>query len=132
MRSGSWAFAAVLLASSVLGADAQAIADPEVGMMTPDGHIFLYREPVEEFWNDWTGMRVNNPKSKQADVYIKSEGKTAGFNGILSLHCPQGWGHVWIAGAFGIGQHPRTEEFYDETIPKVVVAQARRFFCNTE
>ena len=131
MRSAPATFAAFLLASSVLAANAQAVADPTVGMITPDGHVFLYPEPVEQFWNDWTGMRVNNPESDQADIYIRAQGKAVEFNGVLSLNChPLGLGHVWLAGAFSLGKRPATREFLNETIPQQVTTQAPRFFCD--
>ena len=130
MKLNILASAAVLLASSALGAETLSMTDPQVGMVTSDGHVFLYREPFEQFWNDWTGMRVNNPESKGADVYIQGEGKTVNFNGVLSLNCPQGWGHFWLSGAFWGGQQPATREFLNENIPQEVVTQARRFFCD--
>ena len=130
MKSGSVALAAVLLASSALGGETLSMTDPQVGMITSDGHVFLYREPVEGFWNDWAGMRVNNPESKQANVYIEGSGKTANFHGVVSISCPRGYGHFWYTGAFGGGLQPATKAELKELVPKDVVVQARRFFCN--
>jgi hypothetical protein len=59
-----------------------------VGAPHNDG-LFLYRQPVEQFWNDWTAVAVV-PRSKtsdQAEIRITGEGKTVDFSGHLIIQC---------------------------------------------
>ncbi len=52
------------------------------GGLYEDGSVFLYREPVEIYWNDWTGIKLLGDKA-----YISGQGKTVQFDGVVSLNC---------------------------------------------
>jgi hypothetical protein len=76
-----------------LGAGLPLAQPPPVGSASGGG-FFLYREPVEQYWNDWTAFPLLDlaelPASGQVRITITGEGKTASFIGNLSLNCANG------------------------------------------
>lgn len=64
------------------------------GERQEDGSIYLYREPVEAWWNDWVGKELSRGK-----VHISGAGKTAMFEGIIQLNCQNASGYTWLAAA---------------------------------
>ena len=103
---------------------------PEVG--TPvGGGVFLYRESVERYWNDWLAFPLMTsdalPTSGQARLTITGEGKTAAFIGNLSLNCATRK-HFWESA--GQGDQFLTQEAQAEAlVPDRVVQNAIQLFC---
>jgi hypothetical protein len=91
-----------------------------IGDKDAEGRIQLLYEPVEGVYgNFWSGMRVSGNGKNQTDIHVRGEGKTAMFEGILSLNCESKSGHLWLT----------SERDANETVPTEVIANARRFFC---
>jgi hypothetical protein len=100
---------------------------PAVGSKTDRGRTFLLREPVEMYWNDWSGVRVSDDGAGQVDVYIAGEGKTVVFDGVVSLNCESETEYYWrIAGDSG---QALSEEEVDAKVPPRVIVNARAIFC---
>lgn len=62
-----------------------------------EGGFFLYREQVEMYRNDWMGfplITTMTAATRQAQVTIVGEGKTADFIRNLSINCENGK-HFW-------------------------------------
>jgi len=98
-------------------------ASPEIGSINEDGRIFLFREPVEIYWNDWTGVALNKVRYGQADVYVKSEAKTGSFDGVLGINCESRSGYQ----AHPI--HHEAPKFIGEALPRPI-AGSSRFILN--
>lgn len=73
-----------------LNAEKGTYSAPKVGTII-NGGIFLHREPVEMYWDDWISYplmdRQRLPSSDQVELLIKGEGKTVVFYGVLSINC---------------------------------------------
>lgn len=106
-----------------------AAQEPKLGDKNFDGRTFIFYQPVEIYGNNWSGIRVNDPASDQANVYIKGEGKTVDFDGVMSINCDSASGYFWLTGSFWGGETPATEQLYNENIPTEVIAGARQLFC---
>jgi hypothetical protein len=102
-------------------------ASPKVGSATRDGRKFIYREKVEAYWNDWSGLKVGGEDGDQPSVHIRGEGKTADFEGVLSLNCSSGSGYLWkTASNFSKNLN---EAAITEIVPLDVLAGAKKLFC---
>ena len=95
---------------------------PKVGSLT-NGGVFLYRERVEMYWNDWIAYPLADmhslPSFGQVDLTIRGEGKTTSFDGVLSINCENGK-HFWK------GEVPR---YAVEEVPNEVYKNAVSLFC---
>ncbi len=103
---------------------------PKVGSIV-DGGIFLHRESIEMYWDDWIAFplmaKSDIPTSGQARATIIGDGKTASFIGNLSINCENGK-HFWeSAGSFS--EFLTREEQADEIVPYDVITNAIRVFC---
>jgi hypothetical protein len=105
-------------------------AQPKTGDSV-DGGIFLYREPVESYWNDWVAHPLQGKDKirtlKQAHLTVIGEGKTATFTGNLSINCENGK-HYWKSAESGSESLTRAEAA-DEIVPKTVIQRAVKLFC---
>mgnify|MGYP001766432377 FL=1 len=102
---------------------------PKVGSAWEDG-IYLYREPIENYWNDWFGFQLMNQRTKQlgqATATIIGEGKTVEFIGNLSINCGNGK-HYWQS-ANNNSEFMTNEEQFNEIVPQQVVKNAVKLFC---
>jgi hypothetical protein len=109
--------------------------DPDITAASADdpnstSAVLIYEEKVEIYFNLWSGIRVNDASADQATVYIKGEGKTVDFDGVMSINCEAMSGYSWITGAFWSGETPATEALYQENIPSEVISGARELFCH--
>jgi hypothetical protein len=92
-----------------------------------DGSVFLYREKVEIYWNDWTGVRLPNSK-----VYISGSGKTVTFNGVLQLNCQSASGYSWLTASSSYGALGISERELNMIVPIQAVSAAFTVFCDTD
>ena len=116
-----WMFAA---------ATAAAAAAPSPGHLDKQGRYFLFREPVEMYWNDWTGMPLNRGTAGQIDVHILGEGKSQEFDGVVSLNCTTGSGFFWKEAS--VWGKSASESDIAGAVPLVVISNARNLFCPTD
>jgi hypothetical protein len=78
--------------------------------------IYLCREPVEIYWNDWYALNaVKNT------LEIQGEGKTASFSGRISVNCNTGT-HTW-------SEIENTSNDIAQTVPLKVIYLARQYIC---
>lgn len=90
-----------------------------------NGEVFLYREPVEIYRNDWTGIRVSKDR-----VRISGQGKTVDFKGFLSLNCRGASGYSWITASNKLGQgNITTDAQISKIVPAQVTLAASEEFC---
>lgn len=105
-------------------------AQPKMGDSV-NGGIFLYRESVEGYWNDWVAYpllaKSKTPTRGQADVTILGEGKTAAFIGNLSINCESGKYYWKSAGSDS--EFLTHEEQANNIVPKQVIQKAVKIFC---
>lgn len=103
---------------------------PKIGSSV-DGGVFLYREPVEIYWNDWIAFplmaNTSIPTSGQARVTVIGEGKTATFVGNLSINCENGK-HYWESAGSG-SEFLTGEQEVKKIVPHSVVLNAVKLFC---
>ena len=118
---------AVLLTFTVSSISANT---PKLGDMV-DGGVFLYREDVEIFWNDWIAYplsdRSNLPTPYQLKMTIVGEGKTVGFIGNISINCENGR-YFWRS-AVNWDTYITDEEILAETIPEEVILGSISLLC---
>lgn len=118
-------FALTLLASPFVSYAAQ----PRTGASV-EGGIFLYREAVEAYWNDWIGfpiMTKSASETHQARATVVGEGKTATFIGNLSINCENGM-HYWESAGSG-SEFLSNERQAEEIVPHTVIKNAIKLFC---
>lgn len=105
-------------------------AQPTLGASI-DGGVFLHREPVEIYWNDWIAFplmaKTGIPTSGQARVTVIGEGKTATFIGNLSINCESGK-YYWESAGSG-SEFLTSEDQAEEIVPRGVVLNAAKLFC---
>ena len=104
-------------------------AKPTVGASI-EGGLFLYREPVEIFWNDWIGfpiMKTSAERTHQARMTVVGEGKTGEFIGNLSINCENGM-HLWESAGKDL-EFFSNEEQADQIVPRMVISNAVRLLC---
>jgi hypothetical protein len=124
MKFNTWLVAAVWLAAA-----APAAAEYKVGAKAGGG-TYLFREPVEMYWNDWFGFPIMTPSSagtRQVRLTVVGEGKSADFVGQLSINCSNGKFFWEIAAQFGTALP--SEKAINDFVPGQVVSNARRLFC---
>ncbi len=105
-----------------LNAERDTYSIPKVGT-TINGGIFLHRESVEMYWDDWVAYpmldRKDLPSNGQVTLAINGEGKSVNFNGILSINCENGQNYWEAANADAPEEH----------IPVAVNNNAVSLFC---
>lgn len=105
-----------------LNAQRDTYSAPKVGTAI-NGGVFLHREPVEMYWDDWVAYpmmdRKDLPSDGQVILAINGEGKSVNFNGILSINCEDGQNYWEAANA----------DTPDEHIPVAVKNNAVSLFC---
>jgi len=94
------------------------------GHKSEDGMIYLFQEPIEIYWNNWTGKSLHEDK-----IYISGEGKTVNFDGILNLNCESESGYTWVAVNNFNEQISKEYEFTD-IVPIQVISATFEEFCN--
>lgn len=92
-----------------------------------DESVYLYREPVELYWNDWAGKNLSEGKA-----YITGTGKTVSFEGIIKLNCARTSGHTWLTATNGRSSKAMTEAELEKTVPVEVIAAAFGAFCSAK
>ena len=96
-----------------------------------NGGIFLYRESVEMYWDDWVSYplmdRRNLPSNDQVESLIKGEGKTALFYGVLSINCNNAK-HYW-EGIPSDGGDALNDSNINNVVPNQVINNAITLFC---
>ncbi len=93
----------------------------------PDGEggVFLFEEKVEGVYgNNWWGKSLGPIPDRFIEIKVTAEGKTAEFEGVLSLDCRMASGHQWKAAS-----NFRGSVNADEIVPHDVPVNARKFFC---
>lgn len=93
----------------------------------PDGEggVFLFDEKVEGVYsNSWWGKPLGPIPNRMIEIKVTAEGKTAEFEGVLSLDCRMTSGHQWKATS-----NFRGSVNADEIVPRDVPVNARKFFC---
>lgn len=97
--------------------------------------VLLYREPVEIYWNDWTGHPLVSidelPTKEQVDVVIYGTGKTVSFNGVVSMNCNEGGGHYWLTASQWNGQELLSKAEIAKVVPEKVIKAVREVVCVT-
>jgi hypothetical protein len=96
---------------------------PAFGSDYEDG-IYLCREPVESYWNDWYAVL---PSSGQTELQIKSEGKTSGFSGNLTIDCESG--QTSWSDASNFDEPLGSENEISDLVPSQVMVYAKRQAC---
>ena len=100
---------------------------PTSALSHSDSFVSLFFEQLEQpYSNSWDGMLISSD-SGQTDAYIKGEGKSVEFHGILSINCSDGSGHYWKAAS--IWDEPATASQLKQTVPPDVTTNARKEFC---
>ncbi len=94
---------------------------PALGSSYNDG-IYLCREPIESYWNDWYASRAGQDK-----LLVQSEGKTSGFSGNLIFNCSTG-ASSWD-NASDFDEPLATERDIAAVVPLQVVTKAMQHFC---
>ena len=104
---------------------------PRLGTVSNGGQ-YLYREPIEMYWNDWVAYplldRKNLPSHDQVEALIKAEGKSAEFYGVLSINCNNGK-HYWQGTPSNFGDALNNARL-KSVVPQQVVNNAITLFCN--
>ncbi len=119
-------FSTFLIGSCLALSSAHA-ASPQQGERSIDGMVFLYREPVEIYWNDWKGKKLSG-----SQAYISGEGKTANFEGIVSLNCDSGSGYSWITASNSRQHLGMSETEVSRVVPIQAISAAFTEFCHVE
>ena len=103
---------------------------PKVGSAT-NGGIYIYRESVEIYWNDWVAYplidRHKLPYDDQIESLIKGEGKTAMFYGVLSINCINGK-YYWEGIPSNNGD-VLNDSSINDAVPSQVINNAISLFC---
>lgn len=104
--------------------------EPKLGASV-DGGVFLYRESVEMYWDDWIAFplmeKTSIPTPGQARLTLVGKGKTATFIGNFSINCENGK-HYWESAA-NASEFLVSEEQAEEIVPRTVVSNAVKLFC---
>ena len=105
---------------------------PSIGQKI-NGGVFVYRESVEMYWNDWTAYLLMDEKSltmgEQAHLTLIGEGKTVAFVGNISINCENGK-FFWKSASNG--EMLSNEEEINSVVPNQVIKNATKLFCNTD
>ncbi len=113
-----------------LNAEDDIRTSPKLGTAN-DGGLYLYREPIEMYWNDWIAYPLLDskrlPSHDQVEALIKAEGKTAGFYGVLSINCNNGK-YYW-EGTPSNFQDVLSEASIKSVVPQQVIDNAISLFC---
>ena len=100
---------------------------PTVGTRAGEGGVFLYRDPVENYWwNDWRSVVVTDPvPTHQAEITIVGDGRTVPhFVVVLSINCENGknfWQSAAVDYNGALQRNP---------VPPQVIQNAVRLFCH--
>ncbi|SDY33903.1 hypothetical protein SAMN05421644_15116 [Allochromatium warmingii] len=109
---------------------ATSYAEPKIGASI-NGGIFLYRDSIEMYWNDWLAFPLMNkadiPTSSQARATIIGEGKTAAFIGNISINCENGQ-HFWESAGNG-SEFLASEREAEEIVPVQAIKNSVKLFC---
>ena len=96
--------------SQALGSSAECIENqdgaPSFGSPQGDGRFYLCREPVDEYWNDWYGLREDGNSNV---LKIVRDGKTSMFEGELLVDC-NAMTARWIKASTAPGEDPTEDE----------------------
>lgn len=96
---------------------------PALGSKHQDG-VYLCREPVEMYWNDWYAIQ---PASPDGTLEIKSDGKTSAFSGTLAIDCASDR-TSWI-NARNFDEPIGTDQEISDVVPAQVIVNAKRQAC---
>lgn len=99
---------------------------PKIGSRV-DGGIFLYREPVEIYWNDWILHPYASTEGGANQGVISGNGKTSFFVGILSVNCSN-LKSYWRS-ASNYNQFLPSEDAADKIVPASALKNATNFIC---
>jgi hypothetical protein len=88
-----------------------------------NGGIYLCREPVDAYWNDWYALQTFKDT-----LHVQSEGKTSAFSGHLTIVCSTG-AYFW-SNASDMDQ-PLAPEDIASVVPTQVVAKAKQYLCKS-
>ncbi len=123
-------FKNIALVSTLLLSTMVSAKEPNVGAKT-NGGVFVYREAVEMYWNDWTAYLLMDKKTLkmmgQAHLTLVSEGKTSEFVGNISINCENGK-YFWES-ASNFGDALPNKKEISEVIPAQVIKNVTKLFC---
>ena len=95
-----------------------------------EGGIYLFKERVERYWNDWRAYPLRSKRTMQEgqpELAIRGVGKTASFIGFLSINCENGK-FYWRAAA-NFHKTIVKEKEIAEAVPTQVISNATKLFC---
>lgn len=98
---------------------------PILGSKYQDG-IYLCREPVEMYWNDWYAIQL---ASRDDKFEIRSDGKTSSFSGTLTIDCASGQ-TSWM-NARNFDEPIGTDQEISDIVPAQVLVNAKLQACKT-
>ncbi len=108
--------------------------DRQIGYVDYRGLSLLLHEDIEGvYFNQWYGKSIYDIENKSyfigdPRVFIKGEGKTVGFEGVISFNCEAGGGHYWIGGREWSAMLTDQDAF-DRAVPPRVIYTAKGMFC---
>jgi len=123
-------FKNIALVSTLLLSTMVSAKEPTIGAKA-NGGVFVYRESVEMYWNDWTAYLLMDKKTLkmmgQAHLTLVSEGKTSEFVGNISINCENGK-YFWES-ASNFGDALPNKKEISAVIPTQVIKNVTKLFC---
>ncbi len=106
---------------------------PSIGQKIKGG-VFVYREYVERYWNDWIAYLLMDKnlleKVGQAHLTLIGEGKTVAFVGNISINCENGK-FLWESGSDDSIMFSNEKEI-NSVVPTQVIKNTTQLFCNAD
>ena len=104
--------------------------DPQIGSPV-DGGVFVYREPVEKYFNDWIVYPLmdkrNLPSTYEIRLTIIGDGKTISFIGNVDIDCGSGRAY-WLSGN-NFYEILVSQTYIQSVVPVPVIKNSIRLFC---
>lgn len=111
--------------SSESGTDAQCVEgvkDAPAFGSSFNGGVFLCREPIEIYWNNWYALNIT-----QNSLEIHGEGKTTAFSGHLAIDCNTGT-NTWN-NATNMEEKLTSKKDIAEIVPIEALKKASQHIC---
>lgn len=126
----SAAEAAATAATKAANEAAEAARIENVGMYN-DPRTDLYLQYHDNVYTDlWTGVKVKAGEGTDIiEVYVTSEGKVEGFNGVLQISCQSRQPTGWKFAVTWEGDISENRSKINDAVPRQVILNAVEFFC---